>query len=269
MPSVAFRTSSASPSSTRNTPWRKVAMPSVAFRTSRRPLDSIECGRLQIPVAMPSVAFRTSRLRKSGLLSEPTQKSQCLRWPFGLRAGHGGQVLPYHAERSQCLRWPFGLRARRSARPTSGLPELSQCLRWPFGLRDGCRSRPHPPLVIHVAMPSVAFRTSRGTANRSTVSSRRVAMPSVAFRTSRMYEGLRLKYPWESRNAFGGLSDFERAILPVSAGTGGEVAMPSVAFRTSRPKRQFLRRTKKESQCLRWPFGLRALEHPTLPDLRR
>ena len=90
-------------------------------------------------------------------------------------------------------------------------------------------------LALGVAMPSVAFRTSRNERVRSFFDDEEVAMPSVAFRTSRR----------SSRGAC-------QPRLP-------EVAMPSVAFRTSRKVAVVIDDTgSMQSQCLRWPFGLRA-----------
>ena len=95
--------------------------------------------------------------------------------------------------------------------------------------------------LLEVAMPSVAFQTSRYGFGLGGPPSGppKVAMPSVAFRTSR-----------EMEFEFGAWGSFEVAMPSVAFRTSRhrhqhrlgvqrrrEVAMPSVAFRTSRSER--------------------------------
>ena len=158
-------------------------MPSVAFRTSSPGKHDPERARRE--VAMPSVAFRTSSGKFKQAVANLARKSQCLRWPFGLRAWSSGIPRTSDGTESQCLRWPFGLRALELALGNDRMQvRKSQCLRWPFGLR-GAEEYLH-------AHANAASRNAFGGLSDFEEFGQAMTLTRIT-----------------GRNAFGGLSDFE------------------------------------------------------------
>ena len=240
MPSVAFRTSRSTTASARST-WTSRSRNAFGGLSDFE-IDLWECVVLpSLCVAMPSVAFRTSRTDRQ--VQRPSD-----------RASAQEVAMPSVAFR------------------TSRFEKEKQRVAY----------------LVEVAMPSVAFRTSSsgGRAAQGPGRQGRNAFGGLSdfeFIVSRLNHLHRkksqcLRWPFGlrggadpvtatnlvCRNAFGGLSDFEneQGKHPRTRHLQ-EVAMPSVAFRTSSSRRRFAttRTSAISSQCLRWPFGLRAGDH--------